>query len=453
MSITPLKFSGISTYSADFQKIVDRAVSIASLPIKQMQNQQSDIILKKQSLTALNGTLQTFAGTIQDLASMGDSHAISVSSSNTSIVSVQMTGTPAATSYTITDITSVARRASESTVAGFADKDTTQVDADGTLQLVIGDETHTIDLTTYGNNLNGLVEAVNDLGAGVHASILNTGSDTDPYHLSLVAEDTGATTLQLRGTVDDANTNVITATNQGANAKFKLNGLQIEKTDNTISDVIEGLTFNILDTTSDSESVVIGLSTNRGTLATKLTAFVNAYNAAMSKVNANIGETAGMLSGDSIVGTTQRALRSVANYMGSSGTVKSLMDLGIELDKSGTMSFDTSKFYSLSSSTITAAFDFFGSATTGFGASFKTIDAISNGYTGTIAQQQVELDKSDKRMTAQIETISQRIQLMQESLNTKLQLADGLLSQLQSQQSMLDSSLKSLETSTYGKSS
>lgn len=451
MSITPLKFTGISTYSSDFQKIVDRAVSIASLPIKQMQNQQSDLILKKQSLTALNGTLQTFAGTIKDLASMGDSHAISVSSSNTNKVSVQMTGTAAATSYTITDITSVARRASESTVAGFADKDTTQVDADGTLQLVIGSEKHTIDLTTYGNNLEGLVEAVNALGAGVHASILNTGSETDPYHLSLVAEDTGATTLQLRSAVDDSNTNVLTATNQGANAKFKLNGLQIEKSDNTISDVIEGLTFNILDKTDTGESVVIGLATNRGTLATKLTAFVNAYNAAMSKVNTNIGENAGMLSGDSIVGTTQRALRSVANYIGSSGTVKSLMDLGIELDKTGTMSFDTAKFYSLSGSKITAAFDFFGSSTTGFGATYKSIDAISNAYTGTIAQQQAEIDKSDKRFTDQIEIVSQRIQMMQESLNTKLQLADALLSNLQGQQTMLDSTIKSLDASTYGK--
>lgn len=451
MSITPLKFTGISTYSSDFQKIVDRAVSIASLPIKQMQNQQSDLILKKQSLTALNGTLQTFAGTIKDLASMGDSHAISVSSSNTNKVSVQMTGTAAATSYTITDITSVARRASESTVAGFADKDTTQVDTDGTLQLVIGSEKHTIDLTTYGNNLEGLVEAVNALGAGVHASILNTGSETDPYHLSLVAEDTGATTLQLRSAVDDSNTNVLTATNQGANAKFKLNGLQIEKSDNTISDVIEGLTFNILDKTDTGESVVIGLATNRGTLATKLTAFVNAYNAAMSKVNTNIGENAGMLSGDSIVGTTQRALRSVANYIGSSGTVKSLMDLGIELDKTGTMSFDTAKFYSLSGSKITAAFDFFGSSTTGFGATYKSIDAISNAYTGTIAQQQAEIDKSDKRFTDQIEIVSQRIQMMQESLNTKLQLADALLSNLQGQQTMLDSTIKSLDASTYGK--
>ncbi|MCC6588204.1 MAG: flagellar filament capping protein FliD [Bryobacterales bacterium] len=451
MSITPLKFTGISTYSSDFQKIVDRAVSIASMPIKQMQNQQSDLILKKQSLTALNGTLQTFAGTVKDLASMGDTHAISVSSSNTSKVTVQMTGNAAATSYTITDITSVARRASESTVAGFADKDTTHVDADGQLQLVIGTEKHNIDLASYGNNLNGLVEAINDLDAGVHASILNTGSGTEPYHLSLVAENTGSTTLQLRGTADDANTNVLTATNQGANAKFKLNGLQMEKSDNTISDSIEGITYNILDTTDADESIVIGLSTNRGTLATKLTAFVNAYNAAMGKVNSNIGENAGMLSGDSIIGTTQRALRSVANYTASSGTIKSLMDLGIELDKTGTMSFDSSKFYSLSSSKITAAFDFFGSATTGFGATFKTIDAISNAYTGTIAQQQAEIDRTDRRLTDQIATISGRIQIMQESLNTKLQLADGLLSQLQGQQTMLDSTIKSLETSTYGK--
>ena len=451
MGITPLKFSGVSTFSSDFQKIVDRAVAIGSLPIKQMQNQQSNLILKKQSLTALNAALQTFTGSVRDLATLGENKAISVTSSNTSKVSVQLTGTGTATSYTITDIESIARRASESSVAGFETKDATPVDDDGNLELVLGDRTYEIDLTEYGNNLEGLTKAINDLNVGVHASILNTGSGATPFHLSLVADKTGETTLALRDTAGDGGTNLLTAANQGSNAKFKLNGLQIEKQDNTVNDVIEGITFNLLDTTSGSESVVIGMASNRGTLATKLTAFVAAYNAAMDKVNSHIGKNAGLLSGDSIIQTSQRALRQVSGYMAGSGAVQSLMDLGIALDKNGVMSFDSSRFYSLSGTTIDAAFQFLGSSGTGFGATYRAVDAVSNAYTGTIVRQQAELDRADARLSSQVDATALRIQMMQDTLNQKLQLADALLSRLQGQQTMLDSAVKSLEMSTFGK--
>jgi flagellar hook-associated protein 2 len=451
MSITPLRFTGISNFSNDFQAIVDRAVAIAALPIKQMQNQQSDLIIKKQSLSSLGTSLQSVGAAIRDLGQTASDRAITATSSNTTKVTVQMTGVAAATAYTITDIESVARQASESTLTGYADTDTTEVDADGILELVIGDETHEIDLTDYGNNLDGLKEAINDLGAGVRASIVNTGSETNPYYLSVTATSTGETTLQLRGAAGDELTNLVTAANQGANAKFKLNGLQIEKSDNAVTDVIEGLTFNILSTTEPDESVVLNLASNRGTLATKITAFVAAYNSAMAAANSHVGENAGLLSGDSIIGTVQRALRGVVNYRETSGGIKALTDLGIEIDKQGVMSFDTSKFYSLTNAKIDDAFTFFGSTSTGFGATYSQIDALSNPFSGSLQRQQSDYDRADSRLTRQIEIMAERVTQMQATLSARLQLADTLLAQLESQQKMLETNLKSIEMVTFGK--
>lgn len=451
MSITPLRFTGISSFSEDFQAITERAVAIATLPIKMMQNQQSDLLIKKQSLASLGTSVQNVVTAIRDLAATASERAISATSSNTTKVTVQMTGVGTPTAYTITDIESVARQASESSVTGYADTDTAAVDADGMLQLVLGGATHEIDLTAYGNNLDGLKRAINDLGVGVRASIVNTGSETNPYYLSLTAANQGATTLQLRGTAGDAGTNLVTATNQGSNAKFKLNGLQIEKSDNAISDVIEGLTFNILSTTEANESVVLNLSSNRGTLATKINAFVTAYNAAMGTTNTHVGETAGLLSGDSIIGTTQRALREVANYRATSGGIKALTDLGIEVDKQGVMSFNAAKFYSLTNAKIDDAFTFFGSLSTGFGATYSKLDAISNPFSGAIQRQQSDYDRADTRLAKQIEIMAERVTQMQATLSTKLQLADTLLAQLEGQQKLLETSLKSIELATFGK--
>jgi len=453
MSITPLRFTGISSFSDDFQSITDRAVAIAALPIKQMQNQQSDLIIKKQSMSSLGTSVQNVVTAIRDLAMTAADRAITVTSSNTTKVTVQMTGVGAATAYTISDIESVARQASESSVSGYADTDTTAVDDDGILQLVIGGETHEIDLTAYGNNLNGLKAAINGLGVGARASIVNTGNATNPYYLSLTATNQGATTLQLRATADDAGTNIVTTANQGSNAKFKLNGLQVEKSDNAISDVIEGLTFNILSTTEPDESVVLNLASNRGTLATKISGFVAAYNAAMGTANAHVGEHAGLLSGDSIIGTTQRALREVVNYRATTGGVKALTDLGIEVDKQGVMSFNSLKFYSLTNARIDDAFTFFGSLSTGFGATYSKLDALSNPFSGAIQKQQSDYDRADSRLNKQIEIMVGRVTQMQTTLSLKLQLADSLLAQLEGQQKLLTSSLKSIEVMTFGKQS
>jgi flagellar hook-associated protein 2 len=451
-SITPLKFTGVSTFSEDFQQILTRAVSIAAIPIQVMQNNQSNLITKKQSLTALNTNVQNLADAIKDLANLGSSHSLTAYSSNANKVSVQLNGANAATSYTITDITSIASKASETSVSGFATADATAVDSDNSLELVLGGATHAIDLTSYGNNLNGLRDAINALGLGVSATVLNTGSGATPYYLSLSASSPGETTLALRTTAGAAGTNILTNSNQGANASFKLNGLPVTKSDNVVSDVVPGLTFTLLDTTTSGESVTLNLSSSRATLATSLQNFVTAYNATVDKVKLQIGENAGLLSGDYIVGQIHRTLHELAGYSGS-GDVKSLVDLGIELDKNGVMTFNSTKFYSLPTATIESAFSFLGSTTTGFGAYYQKFYQISDPVLGLIRTQQDIYDAGDRRLTSQISILTERIQQMQLTLSTKLQQADVLLSGLARQQSTLTESLKSVALGLYGKQS
>ena len=53
MGLTPLTFTGVSKYSSDLQTILNRAVSIANLPAKAIQNQQTDLVQKKLITTNL----------------------------------------------------------------------------------------------------------------------------------------------------------------------------------------------------------------------------------------------------------------------------------------------------------------------------------------------------------------------------------------------------------------
>jgi flagellar hook-associated protein 2 len=444
MGITPLRFVGVSTFSSDFEQIMTRAVSIAELPVKLLQNEQTEMLAKKQSLTNFQTAIERLQGAVERLGSLGEKRALGISSSNTSLVSAQLTDAAAASaaSYTISDIVSVARRASESSLQGFATTGATAVDADGTLELVVGANTYTLNVSSS-NTLEGLRDAINASGAAVSATILHTGTGAAPYHLSVSANNTGAAALQLRSTPGNAASNLLTAANQGSNAVFKLNGLDFSRSENLVTDAIEGVSFTINNETSGGQSAVISLDSNRGALAAALQDYVAAYNAAADQVRGQVGENAGLLSGDFIVQETQRALRALNGYF-TSGTVRSLTDLGVSISRTGVMSFDPVAFNSLPASTIHAAFDFLGGPREGFGALASRLDELANPITGAIRLQQNNYDAADRRANTKIEEINTRITSMRASLSLKLQQADLLISTLQGQQDQLTSIIASM---------
>ena len=450
MSITPLKFTGISTFSEDFQTILTRAVSIATVPVQQLQNNQTKILGQKQALGSLRSAVADLALSIARLGGIGANRSLSVSSSNNNRVAVTNNGIVASGVYHITGITSVAAAASENFVAGVDTQDATQVDADGALELVVGTSTLAINLTSETNNLLGLRDAVNAAGAGVTATIINSGESTGAYYLSITAQQTGETTLALRTEAGVGASNLLTAANQGSNAEFELNGIPITRDDNTISDVIEGLTLNIVSKTEDGEEVTITANSSRGSMANAVNDFVAAYSAVASAVSGHIGKNAGILTGDPVLRQIQSTLRQVTGYEGS-GTVASLAAMGIELDKAGKMSFNSATFYSLGSPEFESAMDLMGSATTGFGALAKDLDQISNPVTGLIKKKQDSLDVTDSRIDVQIASITERILVMQSTLSLKLQQADLLISQFNAQQLQLDAVINSLNTLTFGK--
>ena len=450
---TPLVFTGVSKYSSDFQTILTRAVNIASLPVKQLQNQEADILGKKQLLTDLSTAIQGLGTSLTALGGIGDTKALSATTSNASRVSVSLNGAAQASNYSITNITSVARAASETSAAGTATADSTQVSGLGSVELAVGSKTYTINLAADKNNLNGLRDAINSLGAGVTASVLNTGSGAAPFYLSLSANATGAKALQIRTTPGDGSTNILTASNAGANSEFDLNGIHVSKADNVVSGVIPGVTFSILSQTGAGETVTLGLSSDRGQLACELSNFADRYNAVAKAVNAQIGKNAGLLTGDISVRETQAKLRAISAFEGLNGgsTVKRLADLGIEFDSSGKAVFNSSKFYSLSNADLANAFDYINSSASGLGSLAAKTNELTNPVTGLIKTQQNQIDATDERIQKQLTILQDRISALQTATSKRLQQADALLASLDTQQSILTSSIDSANLALYGK--
>ena len=458
MGITPLQFTGISQFSNDFQTILSRAVSIAQIPVKILQNQQTNILQEKQLTTSLEAAVSDLNASVTALGNVGSSQGLVGSSSDTTRVVVNSSSATSPVSYAITDISSVAKAASETSLLGLADATTAPVSTTGTVRLVIGGTAVTPDITLDAahNNLTGLRDAINALGAGVSASVLTTGTGATPYYLSVSAAATGQNAIQLIDDPAGSATQLLTSANPGANADFYVNGAHVVSTSNVINSVIPGITFTIAGETS-GQTVTISAASDPSQLSSALQDFVTKYNAVASQLNAQVGPAAGMLSGNSLVWGIQSALRGLVNYNGD-GVIKSLADLGIELDTHGQMTFNQTTtdptrhiaFNSLSSAQIAGAFSFLGSATTGFGKLAASLTQFSDPITGAIKTQQDQYDAAYSRLQDQISTLTDRVNQMQTILSAKLQSADTQVAQMQSQQQLLTSTIQALNFSTFG---
>src|SRR5579862_2936612 len=120
MGLAPLTFTGVSTYSSDFQTILDRANQIAQIPVTALQNQDSTILQEKTLLGTLATAVAGLSTSLGTLGSTAANQALTATSSDPASVSVTNSGATTAASYVINSITSAASAASETSLNSYA---------------------------------------------------------------------------------------------------------------------------------------------------------------------------------------------------------------------------------------------------------------------------------------------------------------------------------------------
>lgn len=202
-------------------------------------------------------------------------------------VSVSTSAGAALQSYQISDISSIAtpaRQASGTFTVASADTNVVGLGAGTTFAagtFNFGGQDITI---AAGDTLNGIAAKFNAVSdtTGISASVI--AIDATHYQLSFVANDTGdASNFDLSlatdpsGVLDDVGLTVPTS---GTNAAFKLNGVDIERQNNIISDVISGVTFTLLQTTPDAVTpYTVTVKPDTAIIQTVINNFISNYNA------------------------------------------------------------------------------------------------------------------------------------------------------------------------------
>lgn len=452
---SPQTFTGVSNYSSDLQSILTRSAQIAQIPVTALQNDQTTLQNEAADLGKLQTAVGNMAQAITTLGNLSTGGALTATSSDSNIgATVAGSGATAGT-YIISDVTSLASLSSATMTNGVADPASTPVAPTdtNTLYLVAGGSPIPITLTSQTNNLDGLAAAINAANAGVTASVLTTSQGS---FLTMTANQAGATTIQLLTDSSDPTTDLMTMNQTGSLAQFEINGKPATSTSNQVTGVIPGVTLNLNSATQSTDSATITVAVNSQPITTALQNAVSQYNALATQVGTEFGTNAGALNGNSVVLEVQNLMRQFAFYtdLGGSGSggIQSLSDLGISIDKTGQMSIDTSVVSAMSSGQLSSALSFIGNSSTGLAALASSFTAYSDTTTGLLQQQVNQDQKSEQNLQNQIDALNTRIAAAQKAETARVEAADSLLAQLESQQNMLTSTIEGLNYTLYGAS-
>ncbi len=305
-----ISFGGLAS-GIDTNSIINQLMQLQRLPVQRLQQrisqQQSNLSLFQTLNTRLT-EVATQSAKVQD---PDDLDARTVTSSDEDIVTATAGSNAVLGSFKV-EVVQTARQEAISSTVSWADAADT-IDTGG--DIVVNGTTITLLAT---DSIQSVVNKINDADAGVSASVVQV-SEGD-YRISLISEEAGETgmTLENGGATDMVGTVLgLTQVNQtGQSAIVRVNGLEITRNTNTISDAIEGITLE-LNGASEGTLVTVTVARDKTAISDAIDDFVNALNSArqfivdQTKYNAET-KTGGPLMGDTTARLIQNRLLEIS---------------------------------------------------------------------------------------------------------------------------------------------
>jgi flagellar capping protein FliD len=131
----------------------------------------------------------------------------------------------------------------------------------------------------------------------------------------------------------------------------------------------------------------------------------------------------------------ETSLRQLGDYNGSSGSITSLTQLGIQFTKTGTLTFDSNALTGLSSQQISDAISFLGDPNAGGYLQFatSTLNGLLDPVIGLLPSQQQSLQAQSTKEAQAINDAQDRVTQLGNNLMAQMAAADALISKLQNQ--------------------
>ena len=457
-----ISFGGLGN-GVDFGQVVTELAKVQRLPIDALNTKKTNLQSKLTDYGTLGDkllALQSAANAIR-LPTSFDRTTTTVSD-DTKLTA--QAGAGAATgSYTV-QVTQLAKahQITNSTAKAVAATTTPIVSGSGTFTFKVGTGANQTVTLNDGATLDDLRSAINDLGAGVTASVINTGTTASPaYRLTLTATSTGAanavtvvadtTNLDFTNTSGTGGSSTLQA---GQNAIVVIGDpgqttISIERESNVISDAIPDVTLTLKSktvTTPTPEPVTVNISTDPDSVKTNIKALATAYNDIVKFVNERTTydistKTGGIFFNESTAKNVLSQLRTaLSGEVSGLPTYKSLGSIGFKTERDGTVTVDEAKLDAALASNYSATKALFISQSTSSGIAdrvVKAVDFLDAVDTGAFTVRKASITSQIGKLTDEIGRKEDIASQYEERLRLQFASLDALLQKLKSQTSAL----------------
>lgn len=349
--------SGLSS-GFDWASMVDQLIEIDRAPITLVENQKTNYEAQLSAWQTFNTSLLSLKTAAQALSDPDDFNIFtsSLTSNNPNVdaedlLSVSTASSSFLGSYSI-EIYNIAtaQKISSSSFTSGTDALGTGYNGD----IIINGKTITISET---DGLDDIRNMINNANAGVTATIIRYSSDD--YRLNLTSNDTGSDGISLQnGSAtnllqmigwEDSN-GVINEIVAGQDASLTIDGVEVISKNNSIEDIIPGVTLNLKNADVET-TVTVNIEHDLSAIVEKIQSFVDAYNAVATFIsqqqtyNEENETTGGVLFGDGTLSSVKSDLTSllVQPVWGVSSEFSILGLVGINLDNEGKLNLDSEK--------------------------------------------------------------------------------------------------------------
>jgi flagellar hook-associated protein 2 len=432
----------------------------------QLTSQQNLLDSQVSAYGTFTSALDTLKATLAKLEAPSQLAGFAATMGDKTIASATTTSSAVAGQYSL----QVTNLATVATLTSTHVANSTTAVGTGTLTIAVGGASTSINIDTTNNTLAGIASAINSAAnnPGVTASIITA---TDGARLVLAGTATGAanaiTVTQSGGDgglstlVYDPTHGVtnLTQTQAATNANFSINNFASTSASNQVTGAITGVTLNLLQASAASTPTTLTISPDTSAAQTSIGSFVTALNGVLSSIQTLTGynastQTAGPLNGNATLESFQNQLSNILDKVTAGGAagVKSLTDLGITANATGTYDTNTTTL----SNALTGSLASAGALLGGASGIATQIDNLINGYTkigGLLDTINQGLQTSLSNVSKEQAALTAQLAIYSQTLTTQYNAMDAAVAQLKLTQTYLTAEFNPNQSSSSSSSS
>lgn len=441
--MSSITFGGLAT-GLDTDSIVSALMGIERQPLERLERDQEYVKNRLAAFTSFDKKLETLLAKFEKLDTDNEIGSYKATPASEEFFTTSASGSAVPGSYQV-EVQALARQQKDVSDAGYASRSEANFTS-GTLTI------NGTDITIENDSLNSLVDKINaansgDTPTGVSASIINDGSG---YRMVLSGEDAATSfTASVAGatTANGYAALSFTNTQPSSLASIVVDGIAITGNSNTFDEAIPGVTLTVAKENSLGESTNLTVEVDKDGAKIQIEEMVSSYNDIVTFLDeqkeAGWGHDSGFRS------AKRRLQNLLVTSVSGSGDIQSLSQLGLETQRDGTLTIDSSTLENAITTDLESIEKLLAGeeGVEGISSQFISyLEDITDSVDGLLPSRKESSDREIRRLDRNISNMEARLDKREETLRAQFSALETLISAMNQDSSFLTQQLSQLSS-------